>query len=54
MIEEGQKQFVIVGQKRSEPFDRIVTDPVFSPDSSKVAFGALKDRELWWKVISVP
>jgi Tol biopolymer transport system component len=43
---------LIVGTKESEPFDKI-WPPVFSPDGRKVAFGACKGNELWWKVMDV-
>lgn len=43
---------VVCGDQRSERFD-IVRDPVFRRHGKKVAFGARKGRELWWKVMEV-
>ncbi|MGA3014696.1 MAG: WD40 repeat domain-containing protein, partial [Bacteroidales bacterium] len=51
---EDQKSIewiVVVNGKKSEPFDGILTRLFFDPDGSKVAFGALKGREILWKVI---
>jgi hypothetical protein len=45
-------EFIVVGDKVGPPFDS-VTQPVFSPDGSKVAFGAMQGKELWWKVMEV-
>ena len=36
----------------SEGFD-VVGPPQFSPDGRRVAFSAVKGRELWWKVMEV-
>ena len=41
---------IVCGDKRSEPFDE-VGPPHFSADGAKIAFGARKGRELWWKVL---
>jgi hypothetical protein len=30
-----------------------VTHLLFSPDGSRVAFGARRGRELWWKAVVV-
>ncbi len=51
---ERGKYFVVIdgNKKKIEAFDW-VGRPVFSPDGKKVAFGARKGRELWWKVIKV-
>jgi len=51
-VEPGGKWRLIAGTSKSEPFD-LVSEAFFSPDGRKVAFGALKGRELWWKVIEV-
>jgi HEAT repeat protein len=48
--------YVIVGGRRFN--DAATTDPIFSPDGTKVAFGSVVHSsgrsELWWKVISGP
>mgnify|MGYP001609907779 FL=1 len=49
---KGGKMFVVVGDKKGEEFDLILS-PVFSADGKKVAYGARKGRELWWKVLDV-
>jgi Tol biopolymer transport system component len=49
----GAQWFVVVGDRKLGPFDQ-VWDPKFSPDGKKVAFGALKGRDLWWRVVDVP
>ncbi len=49
---EGGKEFVVVGDRKGEEFEEVF-EPAFSPDGRKVAFGALKGRELWWKVTEV-
>jgi hypothetical protein len=41
-----------IGEQKSDRFDW-AGPPVFSPDGKKVAFGARKGRELWWKVMEV-
>lgn len=43
---------VRVGDKKSDRFDW-TGPPVFSADGTKIAFGARKGRELWWKVMEV-
>jgi len=43
---------VVVGDCIGDAFEQ-VGDPVFSPDGKKVAHGARKGRELWWKVMEV-
>lgn len=48
----GGRWFVVAGAARSEEFD-FVWDPVFSADGTKIAFGARKGAELWWKVLEV-
>ncbi len=52
VILKDKKAYVLVGKQRGEPFDHIGRI-VFSADGKKVAHGALKGRELWWKVRSV-
>lgn len=42
----------MIGDKKGEGFDH-VSNLVFSPDGSKLAFGAVKGRELWWKVMDM-
>lgn len=39
--------------QKSGAFDQVLTQPVFNADGTKVAFGARKGRELWWKVMDV-
>lgn len=51
VIHEEGKQFLVIGQRKGEAFDAVLTNPAFSPEGQKVAFGALKGRELWWKVV---
>jgi 4-hydroxybenzoate polyprenyltransferase len=51
---KGRGYFVVVNGAVGEVQDWIATDTlVFSPDSRKLAYGARKGRELWWKVIDV-
>jgi hypothetical protein len=45
--------YVGVDDQEGEFCDRIYTPPVFSADGRKVAYGALKGREFWWKVLNV-
>jgi hypothetical protein len=52
MVMKDKKVYVQVGQQRGDPVDHIGRI-VFSSDGKKVAYGALKGRELWWKVRSV-
>ncbi len=50
------KWFVVAGETHSEALDNVdprSSGPYFSPDGSKVAYGAMKGRELWWKVMAV-
>ncbi len=48
------KWTVIVGNKKSEAFDELDSrGPVFSPDGTRVAFGARNGRKVWWRVIDV-
>lgn len=49
----GLRWMVVVGEARSEVYDE-VGPPVFSPDGTKVAFGARRGRELLWRVLEVP
>lgn len=59
-VARGDKRWIVVGEKpfdpaqgrKGEEFDE-VGPPVFSPGGTKVAFGARKGRELWWKVMAV-
>ena len=45
---------VVAGSRHSSKFDVVLTQhPIFSPDGKRVAFGARKGRELWWKVMDV-
>jgi hypothetical protein len=48
---ESGKWIVVVNGKKSEAFDGVLTRLFFSPDGSKLAFGALRGREILWKVI---
>jgi hypothetical protein len=42
----------VCGDKRSETFDEI-GEPHFAADGLRIAFGARKGRELWWKVLAL-
>jgi hypothetical protein len=44
---------MVVGKTESPTFTS-VGKPVFSPDGSKVAFGAQDGQEVWWKVMELP
>ena len=46
------RHFVVLDGKRREDFDDIGRF-AFSPDVKKLAFGARKGRQLWWKVMDV-
>lgn len=46
------KWCIVAGKKKSPLFDSVGT-PQFSRDGRKIAFGARKGRELWWKVMEV-
>jgi Tol biopolymer transport system component len=50
--EDAGGRMVVVNGRKSEEFDWILTPLIFSPDGSKLAFGALKGRDILWKVIS--
>lgn len=51
-LDRGKYRIVMDGHKGGA-FDRAWM-PVFQADSRKVAFGARRGRDLWWKVIDVP
>ncbi|MBI2901420.1 MAG: PD40 domain-containing protein [Planctomycetes bacterium] len=44
--------YVVLGDRLEGPFDN-VGELVFRADGKKLAFGARKGRELWWKVMDV-
>jgi hypothetical protein len=44
---------MVVADNKGEEFDDWYSAPFFSADGKKVAFGARKGRELWWKVREV-
>lgn len=46
------KYIVVVNGKKSEAFDSVPSRLIFSPDGSKLAFGALRNREILWKVMA--
>lgn len=46
------KEMIVCGGKKSEIFDGIYA-LAFNKDGSKLAFGALKNNELWWKVMDL-
>jgi Tol biopolymer transport system component len=46
-------EYVGVGDQEGELCDTIFTPPIFSADGKKIAYGALKGREFWWKVLPV-
>lgn len=47
---EGKK-FMVVHYRTMEPFDEILTPPVWNKSGTKVAFGCRKDRALYWRVV---
>lgn len=49
--EETGGRIVVVNGRKSEEFDWILTPLIFNSDGSKLAFGALKGRDIRWKVI---
>lgn len=49
---DGDKWHLVVDDKQSEAYDEIGA-PRFSEDGDRVAFGARKGRELWWKVLEL-
>jgi WD40 repeat protein len=49
-ILDNSKRSVVVGNRRSEEYTEI-RNVTFSPDGKSVAFGAVRGRELWWKVM---
>ena len=48
---ENREQYVVINEKKSEPFDLVLTPLIYSPDGSKLAFGARKGRQILWKVL---
>lgn len=50
-IRQVSKGIILVGEKGPD-FDR-VWPPIFSSDGSKLAYGAHRGKELWWKVMNV-
>lgn len=53
VVHQKGKAHVVAGNRESAAFDFVATAPVFSDDGTKVAFGALRGAELWWKVMDV-
>lgn len=49
----GDRWFIVIGDQKGEEYDQIAWPPIISKDGKKVAFGALKGRELWRKVVDV-
>ena len=47
---KGGKMFIVIGDKRSEEFDR-VDNPVFSSDGKSIGFGAKEGNKLLWNVM---
>ena len=47
----GNKYLIVLGDTPGAKFDQ-VGEPAFSPDGRQVGFGALKDKEIWWKVVN--
>ena len=47
-----EKSMVVLNGRKSGVFDAVLTPLLFSPDSSKLAFGALRGREILWKVMA--
>ena len=50
---KGAEWYIVVGNRKTGPFDQVWA-PQFSPDGKKVAFGARKGADLWWKVVDSP
>jgi hypothetical protein len=50
VAEHADKQFVVVNDEEGPKFDS-VDEPVFSPDSKRLAYGAQEGRRFWWKVM---
>ena len=46
-------EWVLVVDNRKIEAPGIVSDPVFSPDETRIGYGARSGQELWWKVISL-
>ncbi len=53
-VSKNQKIALYVNEHLIGEYDYIDPKISFSPDSKKIAFGARKDRELWWIVEDVP
>lgn len=47
------KWFVEVNYRRGDDYDEVLTDPVFSVDSKKCAYGVRRGPDLLWKVVPV-
>ncbi len=47
------KDVLVFNDQMIEWFDAVLTDPVFSDDSTRLAFGARIGRDIWWKVLEV-
>ena len=48
------KWYMVVGYRRNEAFDEILTGPNWSSDGKKCAYGGRKGQELIWRVYKVP
>ena len=53
IIRDKGKSKVVVNGKSNNEYDMIYTSPKFSPDSSKVEYGAKLGDEFWWIVDNV-
>jgi hypothetical protein len=47
------RELVVIDGKKTEAFDRVLTDPRISADGTRVAFGAIEDGTIFWKVIDL-
>ncbi len=48
----GLKRIVVLNGQKTEPLDGVLSPLVFNADGSKLAFGALIDRDILWKVLA--
>lgn len=51
-VKQDGKWFVVCGKSRSEGHDE-VGNLHFSKDGRRIAFGARRGRELWWRVLKI-